>query len=129
MKKKEKMMITIPESKVKHEPSATIGNTEDDHNYDSDSGSEVTARIEVDDGDDDLVRSDQASLDYGEADVSSNEPDVYAGTTFMSHEQSFMLSKVTHSLVFEQERISNPDGSDAFWEDLEGAHVLCEKSV
>ncbi|GME79175.1 unnamed protein product [Ambrosiozyma monospora] len=45
---------TRPESKVKHEPSATIGNTEDDHNYDSDSGSEVTARIEVDDGDDDL---------------------------------------------------------------------------
>ncbi|GMG40667.1 unnamed protein product [Ambrosiozyma monospora] len=102
-----------PEMQVNNVTLATVnGEEEDDHEY------ENPVKILVDD--DDYVFSDHESLDHGEDEISSPEHDMYAGTTFISTAQSSMISQVTHSLLFEQDRFTNPAGSSALREDLEG---------
>ncbi|GMG55630.1 unnamed protein product [Ambrosiozyma monospora] len=100
-----------PEMQVNNVTSTTA-NGEDDYEY------ENPVKILVDD--DDYVFSDHESLDHGEDEISSPEHDMYAGTTFISTAQSSMISQVTHSLLFEQDRFTNPAGSSALREDLEG---------
>ncbi|GMG40156.1 unnamed protein product [Ambrosiozyma monospora] len=104
-----------PEMQVNNVTLATVnGEEEDDHEYEY----ENPVKILVDD--DDYVFSDHESLDHGEDEISSPEHDMYAGTTFISTAQSSMISQVTHSLLFEEDRFTNPAGSSALREDLEG---------
>ncbi|GMF00463.1 unnamed protein product [Ambrosiozyma monospora] len=104
-----------PGSKVQNATSTTWMEENDhgyDYEYDYDSGEPV--KTEVDVGDDDL----QELLDDVEDDANSQEHSMLGDTTFISPEEGLIISLVTYSLLFEQDRFTNSDGS--LQEELEG---------
>ncbi|GMF03719.1 unnamed protein product [Ambrosiozyma monospora] len=114
---------TRPERKVKIEPSVTLNR---EHNCHHDGENPV--KTEVDGGVDELIFSDQESVGPEEDESNYQEHDMLGSTTsIISPAQGSIISQLTHSLLFEQNRFRNPNGSNALREDLEGLMYFAKR--